>query len=94
MNKKFQIGSETAKAGFRNENDVIEKFNNWEEYLFVQEWLKKLGHNLSQIQDLKASKITSNFKADIQVNLTEKFLHFQNNIQVKLIRDKRGYNIR
>ena len=30
MNDKELFGSETAKGGFRNEEDVISKFNNWE----------------------------------------------------------------
>ena len=29
MNEKELFGSETAKGGFRNEDDVIAKFNDW-----------------------------------------------------------------
>jgi len=29
MEDKVLWGSETAKGGFRNEDDVIDKFNNW-----------------------------------------------------------------
>jgi hypothetical protein len=25
----FLLGSETARGGFRNEQDVVDKFNNW-----------------------------------------------------------------
>ena len=30
MNEKELLGSETAKSGFRNEEEIINKFNNWE----------------------------------------------------------------
>lgn len=30
MNKEQLLGSQTAKNGFKNEDDIIQKFNNWE----------------------------------------------------------------
>lgn len=30
MNKEQLKGSQTAKNGFLNEDDIIEKFNNWQ----------------------------------------------------------------
>ena len=33
-------GSQIAKSGFRNEDDIINKFNNWESDKDAQEWLK------------------------------------------------------
>jgi len=28
---KIELGSQTAKNGFRNEDDIVEKFNNWKQ---------------------------------------------------------------
>lgn len=33
------LGSQTARDGFRNEQDVADKFNNWVEDEEAQKWL-------------------------------------------------------
>ena len=92
----FDIGSETAKSGFRNEQDVIDKFNNWQKDNLAQEWLMKMGYEISQIEYVKAIKITGSYKADVQVQvkITIKLkdeIDCQN-LQVKLVSNPRGYN--
>lgn len=52
---KILLWSNTAKWGFQNERDIIDKFNNWERDLLSQEWLQKMGYNLSQIEYVKAT---------------------------------------
>lgn len=47
MKNLVKIGSKTAKDGFKNEEYVIEKFNNWESDLVAQEWLKSMNYNIS-----------------------------------------------
>lgn len=39
MNNKQQKGSRTAKDGFRNEDDVVNRFNNWKQDSTAQAWL-------------------------------------------------------
>lgn len=35
-----KLGSETAKNGFNNEDDIVEKFNQWKVDVDAQKWLK------------------------------------------------------
>ena len=37
---KIKLGSKTAKDGFRNEEHVITKFNNWKRDKDAKQWLK------------------------------------------------------
>jgi hypothetical protein len=32
-------GSQTAKEGFKNEDDIVKKFNNWKKDKIAQSWL-------------------------------------------------------
>lgn len=89
-----ELGSKTAKAGFQNEIDVINIFNSWKTDILSQEWLKKMGYKISEIEYVIAEKIKGNFKADIQVQISVKLktqLDCQN-IQVKLVSNKKGFN--
>ena len=55
--KKIKLGSQTAKAGFRNEHTVADKFNNWEKDNEAQDWLNVMGYELSQIDSVYAGRI-------------------------------------
>jgi hypothetical protein len=96
MNDLVKKGSQTAKDGLKNENDVIDKFNNWQNDEFAKEWLKAMNYNLQEIEYVKASKIKGRFKADIQVQINveiklKKLLDVQN-LQVKLVSNPSGFN--
>ena len=54
MNKKQQLGSETAKGGFQNETDITQKFNDYKSDIEAQRWLNIMGYDFSKIQYLKA----------------------------------------
>ena len=91
-----QIGSQTAKDGFKNENDVVDKFNNWKDDNLAKEWLLAMNYNLNEIEYVKASKIKGSFKADVQVQINveiklKKLLDVQN-LQVKLVSNPSGFN--
>ena len=88
-----KLGSKTAKDGFKNEDDIVNKFNNWKTDEDSQEWLKIMQYNLEEIEYIKAIKING-YKTDIQVQLTIKFkkaIDIQN-LQVKLVSNLKGFN--
>lgn len=91
-----QIGSLTAKNGFKNEQDVIDIFNAWKTDTVAQEWLLAMNYKLEDIEYVEAVKIKGNYKADIQVQVKliiklKSAIDCQN-IQVKLVSNKRGFN--
>jgi hypothetical protein len=90
----LRLGSKTAKDGFRNETDVIDKFNNWQEDHTAQEWLVVMGYILEEIDYVKAFKIQGSYKADIQVSVEIKIKNLKDiqNIQIKLVSNKSGFN--
>ncbi len=96
MNKRnlVRLGSETARGGFRNEKDVIDKFNNWEKDTTAQKWLEAMGYSLKDIEYVKASKIRGQYKADVQVRvqITIKLKSQSDiqNLQVKLVSSLKG----
>lgn len=89
-------GSETAKAGFQNEIDVVNTFNDWQKSKLAQDWLVAMGYDLNDIEYVKAEKIKGSYKADIQVQvritIKLKSLVDCQNIQVKLVSNEKGYN--
>lgn len=96
LKEMVDMGSKTARGGFRNEKDVIKHFNNWENDELAQEWLKAMGYNVSNIEYVKAIKVRGQYKADIQVSIkiiiklkTQEDLQ---NLQVKLVSNPQGFN--
>ena len=98
MNKKdlIKLGSETAKGGFRNEEDVIARFNNWAKDEVAQKWLRAMSYKISDIEYVKASKVCGQYKADIQVRvkiiIKLKSQEDLQNLQVKLVSNPQGFN--
>lgn len=100
-NKKRQLemialGSKTAKGGFKNEKDVIDKFNNWKTDKVSQEWLTEMGYKIEDIEFVKASKVRGQYKADVQVRIRVliklKSQEDLQNLQVKLVSNPTGFN--
>ncbi len=98
MNKKdlIKLGSKTARGGFKNENDVIARFNDWKKDTIAQEWLKAMNYNVSDIEYVKAEKVRGQYKADIQVMIRIiiklKSQEDLQNLQVKLVSNPHGFN--
>ncbi|MEK7072743.1 MAG: type II restriction endonuclease, partial [Patescibacteria group bacterium] len=102
MNKKdlakslIKRGSKTAKGGFRNEKDVIARFNKWQQDEIAKQWLNAMGYNISDIEYVKAVKVVGRYKADIQVRvrIIIKLKHQEDlqNLQVKLVSNPTGFN--
>ncbi len=93
MNKEQKLGSQTAKNGFKNEKDIVEKFNNWKQDKIAQNWLMLMEYKLEEIEYVKAI-VLSGFKADVQVQITIKLKEAidAENIQVKLVSNLKGFN--
>lgn len=86
-------GSKIARDGFKNEKDVVRKFNNWTIDKDAQEWLKIMGYELDEIEYVVA-KILHGYKTDVQAQITiklKKIIDAQN-IQVKLVSNPKGFN--
>ena len=86
-------GSKTAKEGFRNEDYVIEKFNNWKIDKDAQAWLTLMKYDINSIEYVEAIKL-SGYKTDVQVQVTIKLKQAIDveNLQVKLVSNLRGFN--
>lgn len=88
-----QKGSQTAKNGFKNEQDICDKFNNWKNDIEAKNWLLIMNYNLEEIETVNAV-VLHGFKADInvQVKIKLKTAIDTENIQVKLVSNKKGFN--
>jgi len=85
--------SQTAKDGFRNEDDIVEKFNDWKKSQDAQAWLILMKYKLPEIEYVEAVKIAG-FKTDVQVQVTIKLKKAIDveNLQVKLVSNPKGFN--
>lgn len=96
MDIKQSKGSKTAKDGFKNEDFVIQCFNNWKNNKLAQEWLKEMDYNLDNVEYVQATKVKGSFKADVQVEIRIiiklKSLTDIQNLQVKLVSNPQGFN--
>ena len=89
----IERGSQTAKDGFRNEDDIVNKFNDWKKDKDAQDWLILMKYKLDEIEYVEAVKI-SGFKTDVQVQVRiklKKALDVEN-LQVKLVSNPKGFN--
>ncbi len=96
IKRLIKLGSKTARGGFRNEKDVIVRFNKWETDETAQKWLAVMGYNFNDIEYVKAEKVRGQYKADIQVRIriTIKLKSQEDlqNLQVKLVSNLQGFN--
>lgn len=89
-------GSRTARGGFRNEEDVVARFNNWRVDETAQAWLSTMGYEMDKIDFVQAAKVRGHYKADVQVRIQiliklKKQEDIQN-LQVKLVSNPQGFN--
>jgi len=89
----IRLGSETAKNGFRNEQDICDKFENWKNDEEARKWLLIMGYNLDEIESIIAV-VLHGYKADVNVQIQIKLKKAidTENIQVKLVSNKNGFN--
>jgi len=92
--KNKKDGSIIATGGFRVENLVVNKFNDWKKDKDSQNWLLVMGYDLTKIEKVVALKITGSFKSDVQIQVSiflKDFVEVQN-ISVKLASNEKGFN--
>lgn len=86
-------GSQTARDGFKNEDDIVRKFNNWKNDKDAQAWLILMNYELLEIEYVEAIRIPG-LKTDVQVQVTIKLKKAIDveNLQVKLVSNPKGFN--
>lgn len=94
LKQMMVLGSKTAKGGFKNEQDVIDRFNNWGKDKIAQEWLSEMNYKIDDIEYVKAEKVRGHYKADVQVRIRIiiklKSQEDMQNLQVKLVSNLKG----
>ena len=68
MKDLVELGSQTAKNGFRNEQDICDKFENWSKDEDAQKWLSIMQYDLNEIEYVKAV-VLHGYKADVNVQV-------------------------
>lgn len=91
MNYRQEVGSYTAKGGFKNEADIVDKFINYQIDNEAKAWLKIMGYNFDKIQSLTAKQIPPRISKEAALsfgateeNFEETFAFKKADIQIKL----------
>ena len=86
-------GSRTACNGFKNEQDICNKFINWKNDEEAKTWLLMMNYGLNEIESVNAV-VLHGYKADVNVQIQIKLKHIidTENIQVKLVSNDSGFN--
>lgn len=99
---KVALGSNTAKNGFKNEDEIRDKFNNWKADKDAQDWLVAMNYKLAEIENVVAAKPHGE-KADVEVVVTTRekntdggqagrFRSSREGISIKLVSSSTGFN--
>lgn len=87
----IELGSETAKAGFRNEDEIRDKFNNWKTDAEGRTWLGFMGYKPDGIESVVAAKPHGE-KADVVVKVKTKNGERKEGVSIKLVSTQTGFN--
>ena len=88
---KVELGSKTAKDGFRNEDEIRDKFNHWATDGDARAWLAAMNHNPAEIDSVTTSKPHGE-KADIEVTVRTTSGETVDRISIKLVSSPNGFN--
>ena len=88
---KSELGSQTAKNGFKNEDEIAAKFNNWKTDKEAKIWLGFMGNKTNDIESVAATKPHGE-KADIQVKVKTQAGEKTEGISIKLVSTTNGFN--
>lgn len=89
--EQIKLGSETAKNGFRNEDDIRDKFNDWKTDKDARAWLKAMGYLLGDIKSVSAAKPHGQ-KSDVEVTITTDAGEKIEGLSIKLVSSENGFN--
>ena len=93
---KVELGSRTAKAGFQNEDEIRDKFNNWMADADARAWLEAMKHSVADVSSVSATKPHGE-KADVEVTVKSKAGESKTServerISIKLVSSANGFN--
>ncbi|NOT49524.1 MAG: type II restriction endonuclease [Acidobacteria bacterium] len=86
-----ELGSKTAKQGFKNEDEIRDKFNNWKTDIEGRTWLGFMGYKPDEIESVLAAKPHGE-KADVVVTVKTKAATRKEGISIKLVSTQTGFN--
>ena len=90
-NAAVQLGSRTAKNGFKNETEIAAKFNNWRTDSDAQNWLASMNYKFAEVENVAAAKPHGE-KADVEVRIRTKTGERVEGISIKLVSGPNGFN--
>ena len=85
------LGSETAKNGFKNEDEIRDKFIAWKTDADARAWLATMGYKPDEIVSVSAVK-PSGQKSDVDVTVETKSGKHTDGISIKLVSSPHGFN--
>lgn len=88
---KVELGSQTAKNGFKNEDEIRDKFNNWKLDEDARVWLAAMNYKVVDIESVTATKPHGE-KADVEVVVKTKKGERKEGISIKLVSSPNGFN--
>ncbi|MBK7392506.1 MAG: type II restriction endonuclease [Chloracidobacterium sp.] len=88
---KAEVGSQTAKNGFKNEDEIRNKFNNWKTDEDARVWLATMNYKLAEIESVTATKPHGE-KADVEAVVKTKSAERKEGISIKLVSNTNGFN--
>ena len=88
---KVEKGSQTATDGFKNEDEIRDKFNNWRSNADAQAWLVSMKYKVSDIESITASKPHGK-KSDVEVLIRTGKGQRREGISIKLVSSPNGFN--
>jgi R.HinP1I restriction endonuclease len=86
-----KLGSDTAKNGFKNEDEIRDKFNAWKTDEDARVWLAVMNHKVAEIESVIATKPHGE-KADVEVVVKTKRAEKKEGISIKLVSSPNGFN--
>ncbi len=88
---KVELGSTTAKNGFKNEDEIRDKFNAWKTDDEARQWLQIMGYRADEITNVTAAK-PHDEKSDVDVVVTTPAGTTKHGISIKLVSTANGFN--
>ncbi len=89
--EKEKLGSATAKNGFKNEDEIRDKFNNWKADEDARAWLGVMGFKTAEVVSVFAQKPHGE-KSDVDVLVKTKSGEKTEGISIKLVSSPNGFN--